>query len=488
MGRSRRRWFTLLVLPALVVAGVAGAYVWLQNRDLLLTGDPPRRSTTLELPAQESLAALRFSLPFELLRRAAEQALPAEIRQAGEGGGTRYELTARRTGGFVLSEVDGRLRATVPLAVNGTAGLSGGLARMLSLGEKNIDAAAEVSADLRLSLDEGWCPAVEVAVSYRWTRSPRIELLGGVWLNVEDQVRGPISEALATLPAQLRTIIPCGKVREAALELWQPQSIKVQLPAAPPLHIGIEPQAVGLSEMAVEQDAIRIVLALRARTTVSSEPPKKAQPGFLPPLRQLPDRADRGGRLRLSVPVRAGYDMIRDWLMAEFGNKDLPFETRIGTVTLRLRDLFIYPSNPAIALAVTFSADLPGLLPDTTGRVVISARPALDQGGTRIRLEDLRFTRDLDSALWSLATLVLEPQIRAALSDLAVYDLRDVMQNGLAELGRRLSDPEFTGGLRVTLTEPRLQLRQVVPEADALTVLGTAEAGISAEVTALPIP
>ncbi|WP_238384167.1 DUF4403 family protein [Teichococcus vastitatis] len=484
----RRRWFILLVLPVLVVSGGIGGSLWLHGRDLLLSQAPPRRSATLDLPPQESLAALRFRLPFDTLRRAAEQSLPAEFHQAGEGGGARYELTVRRTGDFNLSEVGGRLRATVPLAVNGKAGLSGGLARALSLGEKNVDAAAEVSADLSLSLDEGWCPIVEVHISYRWTRSPRIELLGGVWLNVEDQVKGPVSQALSGLPAQLREILPCDKVREAALELWQPQSIEVQLPAAPPLHIGIEPQAVGLSDMTVERDAIRVVLALRARTTVSSEPPKKSPPSFLPPLRQLPDRADRGGRLRLSVPVRAGYDMIRDWLMAEFGNKDLPVETRFGTVMLRLRDLFIYPSDPAIAMAVTFSADLPGMLPDTTGRVVISGRPVLDRNGTRIRLEELRFTRDLDSALWSLATLALEPQIRAALSDLAVYDLSGIMRDGLAELRRRLSDPDFTGGMRVTLTDPRLRLQRVVPELDALAVLGTAEAGILAEVTALPFP
>ncbi|MFC3127590.1 DUF4403 family protein [Pseudoroseomonas globiformis] len=479
----RRRWFGLLLLPVLVVGGGVGASAWLQGRDILLSAEPPRRATRVELPARESVMALRLRLPFDLLQNAAGRVLPAEFRQQGEGSGMRYDLAVRRAEPVVLEEVDGRLRATVDITVNGSAGLSGSLAGLLSLGVKNIDAAARVTADLGLSLDEGWCPAVEMVLDYRWTRKPRLEIIGGVWIGIEEQVRARVEEAMRTLPAQLRSAIPCDQVREAALELWQPQTIVVQLPAAPPLHIGITPEAIGLSELAVRPQDIRVVLALRARTTVSSDPPRPAPPRFLPPLRQVPDR---GGRMRLSIPVRAGYDMIRDWLMTELGSRDLPFETPLGLVTLRIRDLFIYPSDPAIAVAVTFSAELPGFWPDTTGRVVFSGRPVLEGGGSRIRLEDLRFARNLDSALWSVVTLALEPQIRAALSDLAVYDLRDIMNEAVSELRRRLADPAFTGGLRVSLSEPTLRLERVAPENDALTVLGALEAGIDAEVTALP--
>jgi hypothetical protein len=62
------------------------------------------------------------------------------------------------------------------------------------------------------------------------------------------------------------------------------------------------------------------------------------------------------------------------------------------------------------------------------------------------------------------------------------------MDGALAELQRRLSDPDFTGGLRVGLVRPSLRLERLVLENDALTVLGTAEAGLEAEIAALPLP
>jgi hypothetical protein len=472
----------------LAFGAAGGALVWLQGKDALLTSEPPRRSATLELPAQESTVALGIRLPLAILQQAAEQLVPAAFHQANEDGAdTRYDLTIRRTSGIVLSEAKGRLHATVSLTVAGTVGLGGGLASLLALDAKSIDAAAEVQADLGVALDDGWCPAVDVRVSYRWTRSPRLEVIGGIWVGIEQRVRAQVEEALRSLPEQLKALLPCNRVREQALALWQPRSIAVQLPAAPPLHVGIEPQSIGLSELLVEAKDLRLVLGLKARTTISSRPPGRLPDTFLPPLRSLPSgAAERDGRLRLSIPIRAGYDMVRDWLMREFGRRDIPVETPMGTAKLRVREIFIYPSAPAIALAISFSADLPGQWPDATGRVVVSARPVLSPDGRRIRLTDISFARSLDSIVWSVATIAFEQRIRDWLGEIAVYDMQEVMDGAMAALRRRLSDPEFTGGLRVTLTRPSLRLQQVVPENDALTILGAAEAGLEAEVTALP--
>ncbi|MFD1112549.1 DUF4403 family protein [Pseudoroseomonas ludipueritiae] len=472
------------------MAAAAGGVIWLEGRESLLSSEPPRRAATLRLPDQESAVALGLRLPLELLRQAAERTIPATFRQVSdEGAETRYDLTIRRTSGISLSEVNGRLRATVALALDGTVGLAGGLASLLALDAKAVEAAAEAQVDFTIGLDDGWCPVTQVAVTYRWTRTPRLEIIGGIWIGIEERVRAQVEDALRGLPEQLKTLLPCSEVREQALALWQPRSIKVQLPAAPPLYVSLHPQSVGLSELLVEPRDLRLVLGLRARTSISSTSPGPLPATFLPPLHPLPPgAAERSGLLRLSIPVRAGYDMIRDWLMQEFGRRDIPVETPLGPVTLRVREIFIYPSAPAIALAVTFDADLPGHWPDTKGRVVFSARPVLSPDGRSVRLTDLQFTRSLDSVLWSAASIAFEQQIRGWLSDIAVYDMKDIMDDAMAELRRRLSDPSFTGGLRVALTRPSLRLQQVVPENDALTILGAAEAGVEAEITALPLP
>lgn len=495
MAKARRRLGAVRVGVAVLLGalglGAAGMGVlWVQERERLLGEEPPRRSSTLTLPERESRVVLRLDLPFALLRRAALEAVPASLTlRSPPGAGTRHEVTIRRVGDIALSAAGNRLRVTAALAVEGDVGLGGALADLLSLGRKNIDAAAEVQADLGLTLDDGWCPAWSVAVTYRWLRMPRLEVIGGVWVGIEEQVRAQAEAALRDLPAQLAALLPCRTVREQALALWQPRSVAVQLPAAPPLHLTVRPQSIGLSEIAAAPGALNVMLGLRAVTAITSRRPPEAPPAFLPPLHALPERwQERDGRLRVAIPVRAGYDMIRDWLMREFGGRDIPFETPLGPVRLRVREIFLYPSDPALAMAVTFDASLPGLLPDTTGRVVFSARPVLGAGGTRVGLEDLRFVRDLDSRLWSLATLVFERQIREWLEGIAVYDLREVMDGALEALRELAADPANTGGLRVTLTRPELRLERLVPELDALAVLGSAEAGVEAELTSLPLP
>lgn len=486
----RVRLALALLLGAAALAAAVAAVLWVQAREGQLSEAPPRRSSTLALPERESRMVLRLRVPFALLRQAAQEAVPGSFTlRSGPEASTRHEVTIRRVGEIALSAAGERLRVTVPLAVEGTVGLGGALAELLSLGRKNIDAAAEVQADLGLTLDDGWCPAWSVAVQYRWLRLPRLEVIGGVWVGIEQQVRAQVEAALRDLPAQLAALLPCRAVREQALALWQPRSLTVQLPAAPPLHLTVRPQSIGLSEIAVAPGDLSVMLGLRATTAMASRRPPEAPPSFLPPLHALPERwQERDGRLRVAIPVRAGYDMIRDWLMREFGGRDIPFETPLGPVRLRVREIFLYPSAPALAAAVTFDASLPGLLPDTTGRVVFYARPVLSQGGTRVGIEELRFARDLDSRLWSLATLVFERQIRAWLEGIAVYDLREVMEGALQALRDLAADPANTGGLRLTLTRPSLKLERLVPELDALTVLGSAEAGVEAELTALPLP
>jgi hypothetical protein len=454
-----RRWLRWALGAGVLIAAGLYTALWLEGREALLSSDPERRAAQLTLPEQESAVMLRLNLPLDLLRQAADRALPAEFRQTSEdGASSRYDITIRRTGDFTLSEADGKLRARVGMAVNGTVGLGGGLASFLG-----------------------------IVVHYAWTRTPRLEVVGGVWVGIEERVKTQVETALRGLPEQLQALLPCAVIREQALALWQPRSIAVQLPAAPPLYVGFQPQSIGLSEVTVEPRSLRMMLGLRARTTMASTRPRLGPPTTLPALDTLPERwSDRDGRLRLSLPVRAGYDMVRDWLMREFGGRDIPFVTPLGTVQLRVKQIFLYPSAPAIAMAVTFDVRMPSPWPDTTGQVVFSARPVVSQGGTRVGLTDLQFSRNLDSVTWSLVTILFEQQIRDMLRDVAVYDLKDVTDGVVAALRQRLADPSITNGLRVTLTRPSIRLEQVVPENDALTVLGTAEAGLEAEITALP--
>ncbi|MBI0434673.1 DUF4403 family protein [Roseomonas sp. KE0001] len=480
--RWLRRGLSALLLLLLLGAAWRGTD-WYRVRDLVLSEEPPRRAARLALPARDSSLSVDLRVSFDLLRQAVEQRLPASFSHAGEGEDTRYDFTLRRTTPVAFSEAGGRLRASFGVDARGTAGLRGWLADTVGLGRKNFQAAARVQADLGLRLDQGWCPHVAMDIAYDWTEAPRLEVIGGVWMGVEGQLRTAVDAALRELPAQLHGLIPCERVRAEVAQLWRRQEIPLQLPAAPPLFVQIEPVSLGTPGLVVAADHLRLPLSLRARTAVTDTAQKAAPAPPLPPLRDLPPEASR---LRLAIPVRAGYDMVRDWMMREFGGRDYPLDVAGWTVRLQIRDIFLYPSDPGLALAVRFSARTPGGWLDTSGRVIFWARPVLEQGGTRLRLTELRFARELDNLVWSIASAAFEERIRARLSELAVYDFAPLMAEGLARLRRSLDDPALTAGLRLEVARPRLRLERIVAEEDALTVLGAAEAEVAAELAILP--
>jgi hypothetical protein len=115
---------------AIVLAGAAyPAYDWYTARDVRLTQEPKRSPGALRVTGRESILNFRVEIPLELLRNAAQQAIPQEFRFGDNGAeacldlgvlgrrcaGTRYEGTVRRTGDLAIAGNGNSLSVTLPI-------------------------------------------------------------------------------------------------------------------------------------------------------------------------------------------------------------------------------------------------------------------------------------------------------------------------------------------------------------------------------------
>ncbi len=169
--------------------------------------EPPERAVlTTAIPFRESDVALRLKVPFETLRTGLENSVPREYNSGDlDGGdvclevgiifrvkicvGTRYQFHAQRSP-FSLARTGDAVRVSTHVAVDGNGGFKGDIAPPFGLHAKAFRAAANLYADVRLAIEPNWCLAVDLQPSYSWTDSPKVEIVSGLWVDIEGAVRG----------------------------------------------------------------------------------------------------------------------------------------------------------------------------------------------------------------------------------------------------------------------------------------------------------
>ena len=327
----------------------------------------------------------------------------------------------------------------------------------------------------RVEIGEDFCPVLMPGeVAFRWQREARVELVGrtrvlGMRLGsihyafgseIEDQIRDALRKALR----YQRDAIPCAPVRAELAEIWRPHSFPVEIPGMARLHVNLEPRALGVSDLLVEEDGLRMVARLDARAEVSDSPAGDADSIGLP---SNSGASAEAGRIDLAVPLSLGYDTIRSAAMAALGGQPLVLETEAGEILVEVADLDIYPSGDRLAIGADFSAEMPRRLFDTGGTLWLTARPVISEGGAGIALRDIEVTRQLDSTLWSLATAAFEAQIRAVLAQAAVIDLGD---QGAAAIKAAAAAVGSRGGVYLDLRTRDLVLEEITISADRLVV------------------
>lgn len=462
-----------------ILAGLAGT-VWYLNQTTTLSQPPAREGVPETVVPSESTLGVRLKVPFAVLDAAFNDLMPRSYSGNGVGEekcgrvlgarvcvGTRYDFTATRSD-VAFSRAGDRLRGALSIDVRGQGGFRGDGARLLRLDAKNFEAAANIGVNAGISLMPNWCPVIAADLDYNWTKPPTVEIVDGVNVTISGIVDDQIWARLSDLSTNLRTAIPCDKVKDAVQKIWKNYDIPVDVPDGPTVHVLLKPKAIGTSGLIVGDDHVRIAVGVRSDVEVNTAATAALDAAPLPDLGEVPDSA---GKLDVSLPLRADYDAINDAIMAAVKDKPFEFDVGAGKGTVTISKAEVFPSEGKIGIGIDFSADLPGKLFNTTGTVYATARVAPDETGKVITITEFEYSRILDSGLWSVLSAVFETQIKEQVQRMARVDLGPHLERGRVALRDAVADPSKTGGLKIEVGDPDASIVAITPTDQYLSVI-----------------
>ena len=497
----------MLILVGLIFLG----YEWYKVQDVKMSGRPVQTASTLPLTPKESSVVASVFVSHATLQTALNGI--AQKLAGSQSGSEDLECVRNRwprirecltanwdvsysAGNIGVSKAGQLVKVSVPVTFSGGAGFGGGIASALSVGRKNFDGAAVVSASLSAELDEGFCPILTVRdTEFSWEREARIEVIGrtrvfGIFnigplhLNVGRHFNGPVREALRKAAEGAGRAIPCDPMRAEVAKMWKRYSVPLATEGQPTLYLNAWPEKVGSSGLLSEDTGIRIALMLSGKAAVETSPGQTTPLGDLPAHVKLEAQA---GQLNLAVPLKIEYAKLKETLNNALSSQAFEQDTVAGKVSVKLSDFEFFPSENRVAVGVTFQADMPTGIFDTRGTAWLLALPEVGADGKTVRLTEVDIYRKIDNKTVNVLSTIFEGQIRKAIADAAHYDLRNDEQTLIASLQSSISDPTKTAGVRLTITDPSIQFGRIAVEESALTVEGLFKAGWNAEVQELKL-
>jgi len=489
---------SLIVVGCTIALLAAGgiAVDWYRSGEALMSQKPSRDSTVVVLNPKESVVIANLRVGYPVISNALNQAL--DNLPGSESGRERFgciknsfppinecidlnwRVNYARAGSIEVGRDGSHLKVTLPGEFRGRAGFGGTIARLLGLDAKNFSGSFVVSASATLSLDDQFCPVLAPGnITFEWANRGRVEMIGrtsvrflgigfsiGPWnLEVARYLDLPITMALRSALAEASRAIPCDPVRTELAKAWRHYSIPVDADNVPPLYVNIEPTGLATSGLIAEDEGVRLVARMNAKAVVAAE---KGSEDLKTPLPVHEAVSAERGELVLAIPLKVPYDLLRSEAMKAMAGRPLS----VGDAEIKIHDLEIYPSGNRVAIGVRFSSDLPWRIFNARGVVWLTASPAVDEDGKVVSLQDIEITRQLDSTLWSILTLVLRDVVHEQLETAATYDLTADSEAALAAIVEAITAPQMSGGVRFEIEDADLSLGRIVAESENIAVEG----------------
>jgi hypothetical protein len=437
--------------------------------DSELSQRPPKSAENATFDTSVSRIGALASLPMQTLGDAANSKIPQQYSDSGNGEekcgtvalirycvGTKYEYTVTRGPISISAANANTIRISVPMNIDGKGGFRGDGAKVLGLNAKNFSAALDIHADVSPTLSDDWCPTLETAIDYNWTKNPRVEIVGGVWVDVKGAVEKPIRDKIPELQDKIRNAVNCADFKKQIEASYGTRSVPVDVPGVGKINVNIEPSDIAFSGLNVTSDAVSAAALLTTKVELSQSPIEaKLLP--LPPLKKIDPVAPL---MTISVPLRAEYQTITGAMTGAVAGKTFEQDTPAGKVSVKVNGAEVYPSNGHLVVGLDITADLPSSWLDTKGKVYLIAKPNVVDG-TKIVLSDIAFSQVLDNDFWKVASVVFQGPILAELNKHAEYDLSGEIAKAKDALVAKLADPTATPGWRVHLDDLDIKIGRI---------------------------
>ncbi len=431
--RHKVLWGFGIVL-VLLLAGIAGALLWLRSAIVSKAEAPPRAADAIEVPKQVSAIDVPLDVNVSVLSRAIEQAVPRTLWSIDQqidkcvpaqrvklfkaklkvtpdlgcnvvGNVTRSAIRLRGQGEEIIADV--------PIRANIAARHVGGF-----LKGETATGSAMVHARIRLSMTDNWQPRATVRLAYSWTKAPGIDFLGRriTFTDKADEKLAPVVRELERkLPQEIAKL----NIRAKVADAWRQSFTSLELNAEnPPVWMRITPQKLSYGGYRLSGNRLRLSLGLSALTETFVGPrPEDPKPTPLPSL----GRDARGSKLEFFIPVIADYAQLEPVLQKALDKRSRrPFDVPgIGPVVAHFENVTGYGSTGGkIAVGMTISARPQKGGAETHGLVWLTAVPVNEQGSQKVAFKDLSVSGQTDGIGGDLLVkLVQSPAISETLAE-----------------------------------------------------------------------
>jgi len=450
-----------------------------------------------------------------------------------------YEL--KRTGDVSLLGGGDRLRLGFPFEFDGRAGIKGDLAKVLGLSAIDFDGAMNLEVDASIDVDSDWCPRIASSIDYKWLRQPRVEWVAGLDFKVTRLLDKQLRKEFESLDERLAEVIDCEQIRDDVAKLWKPQTFPLEIDGAVSaldesvitdvastvvesagavrpvedardaskelLHLNVVPMAAAFSGVLGDEDHLGVALRLDAKISLDSVPIDDSATVSVSPQNAVPVEVPLGGdsiavesdvatltglpklqripyevaKTDFSLLIRLPYQLLAERAAAEVVGQSFGSDTVAGAVSVTLDGLDIFPAENRLAIATTFTADLPASRGDVKGELFMTARPVVDDSGQVLTLSDIELTPAIDSVIWNTVAKLFETRIIGELEEKSSIDLARHFNDLEAELLSQFADGGKTRGARISADDLEIRMESMVPESSALALVLRATTSLDVE-------
>ena len=464
-----------LVLMLVLVLGGAGYFAW-RYANRVEAEPPPRGASMQSAPpiASESSINVPIAVDVALIERVANDRLPGDLlSRPGIDAGDEVTagIVVRRAGRITSEAREGKLHLRVPVEADITADWQPvGLVGVLTRGKRQhieTHAAFVVRAEIDLGVDARWNLATSTQAILRWEDDPVVQV-GPLSVKLSALVGDRIDEQFAglvqTLDPQMREQIP---TRALISQAWAAAFRTLRIGPRGDLWVVLRPTAIFLGDVQARDGHVYLDAAIHGvfRVVVGDEP-AAAEPT------PLPARAAPPGEpgVALDVPVSLTFMAANQQLDQRLEGQvfDVPLDVVGQSVPVTISAVEVYPSGERVAVALEFSADLPGAWFAVRGLVYMVGTPTLDVTRNQLSIADLAYDSRTNLVLVDVAEWMLHDMIVRRVQELLVFDFgghldgyRQQINTALAayqvsesiRLRGKLDDARVIG---VTVTDPSI--------------------------------
>ncbi len=359
-----------------------------------------------------------------------------------------------------------RLKIDVPISVDGKAGFRGDLAKIGMVDNKNFDADVTFSFIVGIEFSEDWCPALDVTPDIDWRKGPKIEIIGGVWLDLNLAAELSNLGIEPEIKKSLESLIDCSPIKQVISKTMIPSSVKLS-DDLNGIFLEIRPVNIYKPKISFSGSDISIDLATKLNLGISNNN-TSSQPQPLPP---LADFTNPENLIKISVPIEVGHIELEQSLDSRKGNLSTELNKKIvdldtGAVkSIEIQGFEIYPNEERIAIGVEFSLKT-GFFLKPKGTIYLTSKPVISKDNV-LTLTDVQINSKFENSSYDLALSILKEYLENKIEELVVLDLGSEIDEKVSMAMLKLSEQlSKVNEVSVDIIEPAIDLSSDIVNID----------------------